>query len=201
MGNENFKLLAALAFGAMGGLLLGNYICGSGQGGSKSLSNHLATLQLILVGFSSFALAAYLNRVIPGDFYDFRIVGGAYILMIILLIIKIFKTKTPLFGNFFARMISTVLDLETEDASNLKGLKHAVELSNQKIDASKIKIKGDLQLLRFTIFEALFKEFIALFKSGKKEKGRTRKAEKEEMTVKTDKTDKTGKTNKTDNTQ
>ncbi len=133
----------------------------------------LATLLLIVVVFSSFALAAYLNKVMPGEFWGFVIVGGVYILTIILLIIKIFRTKTPIFGNFFARMIATVLDLETDDAKNLKGLKHAGELANQKIDANKIKIKGDLQLLRFTIFEAFFKEFIGLFKSRKKEKDMT----------------------------
>lgn len=48
MENENYKLLAALAFGAMGGLLLGNYIWGSGQGKNKSLSNHLATLSRVV---------------------------------------------------------------------------------------------------------------------------------------------------------
>lgn len=154
----------------------------------------LATLLLIVVVFSSFALASYLNKILPGDFWGFWIVGGAYVLLIILLIIRIFKSKTPLFGNFFARMISTVLDLDTEDANNLKGLRHAGELANQKIDANKIKIKGDLQLLRFTIFEALFKEFIGLFKSRKKDKGADGQTEKAKMTKKTSKTDKTDNT-------
>lgn len=150
----------------------------------------LATLLLIVVVFSSFALAAYLNKVIPGEFWGFVIVGGVYVLTIILMIIKIFRTKTPIFGNFFARMIATVLDLETDDAKNLKGLKHAGELANQKIDANKIKIKGDLQLLRFTFFEAFFKEFIGLFKSRKKET---------DMTRKTDETDKNTNPENTDN--
>lgn len=48
MENENYKILAALAFGAMGGLLLGNYIWGSAQGKNKSLSNHLATLSKVV---------------------------------------------------------------------------------------------------------------------------------------------------------
>jgi hypothetical protein len=48
MENENFKVLAALAFGAMGGLLLGNYIWGSAQGKNKSLSNHLAILSRVV---------------------------------------------------------------------------------------------------------------------------------------------------------
>jgi hypothetical protein len=115
-------------------------------------------------------------------------VGGGYILMIILLIIKIFKTKTPLLGNFFARMITTLLDFETDNAKNLKGLKHAVELANQKTDANKIKIKGDLQLLRFTIFEALSKNFISLFKSRKKEKDKTNSTHKIHKTDETDQT-------------
>lgn len=161
----------------------------------------LATLLLIVVIFSSFALAAYLNKILPGDFWGFWIVGGAYVLLIILLLIRIFKSKTPLFGNFFARMISTVMDLDTADANNLKGLRHAGELANQKIDANKLKIKGDLQLLRFTIFEALFKEFFALFKSGKKEKGADRKTEKAKMKEKSNRTDKAGKAGRTKNIQ
>ncbi len=48
MENENYKILAALAFGAMGGLLLGNYIWGSAQGKNRSLSNHLTTLSKVV---------------------------------------------------------------------------------------------------------------------------------------------------------
>ncbi len=49
MDNENYKILAALAFGAMGGILLGNYIWGSSpEGKNRSLSNHLATLSKVV---------------------------------------------------------------------------------------------------------------------------------------------------------
>lgn len=49
MESENYKILVALAFGAMGGLLLGNYIWGSSpQGKNRSLSNHLATLSKVV---------------------------------------------------------------------------------------------------------------------------------------------------------
>lgn len=129
----------------------------------------LATLLLIVVIFSSLALAAYLNKVMPGEYWGYVIVGGVYILTIILLIIKIFRTKTPILGNFFARLIVTVLDIETDEANSLKGLKDAGEKTRQKIDVNQIKIKGNIQLLRYTIFEALFKEFIGLFKPKKKE--------------------------------
>ena len=47
MESDNYKLLAALAFGALGGLMLGNYIWGS-PGKERSLSNHLATLSKVV---------------------------------------------------------------------------------------------------------------------------------------------------------
>lgn len=47
MDSENNKLIAALAFGAMGGLMLGNYIWGS-HGRERTLSNHLATLSKVI---------------------------------------------------------------------------------------------------------------------------------------------------------
>ena len=139
----------------------------------------LATLLLIVVVFSSFAFAGYLNNIMPGEYWGYVIVGGTYILVIILLIVKIFRTKTPLLGNFFARLIVTVLDLETDDARDLQGLKDAGEKTRQKIDVNQIKIKGNIQLLRYTIFEALFKEFIGLFKTRKKEKEKEKNKEKE----------------------
>jgi energy-coupling factor transporter transmembrane protein EcfT len=139
----------------------------------------LATLLLIVVVFASFAFAGYLNKVLAGEYWGYVIVGGAYILTIILLIVKIFRTKTPLLGNFFARLIVTVLDLETDDVKDLQGLKDASELTRQKIDVNQIKIKGNIQLLRYTIFEALFKEFIGLFKTRKKEKDKEKDKKKE----------------------
>ena len=132
----------------------------------------LASLLLILVVFSSFALAAYLNKIVPGEYWGYLIVGSAYFLIIILLIVKIFRTKTPLLGNFFARLIVTLLDLEIDDSKDLQGLKVASEKSRQKIDVNQIKIKGNIQLLRYTIFEAFFKELLALFKPKKKAKVR-----------------------------
>jgi hypothetical protein len=47
MDSDNYKILAALAFGAIGGLMLGNYIWGSG-GRQLSLSKHLATLTQVI---------------------------------------------------------------------------------------------------------------------------------------------------------
>jgi uncharacterized membrane protein YgaE (UPF0421/DUF939 family) len=45
--NESYLILAGVAVGAIGGLLLGNYIWGSKEG-KRSLSKHVATLGNIL---------------------------------------------------------------------------------------------------------------------------------------------------------
>lgn len=44
---ENYRLIAAVAIGAIAGLLLGNYVWGKGDG-DRPLSKHLATLSEIL---------------------------------------------------------------------------------------------------------------------------------------------------------
>lgn len=139
----------------------------------------LATLLLIVVVFSSFAFATYLNEVLQGDFWGFVIVGAAYILAIILMIVKIFRTKTPLMANFFAKLIVTVLDPDSHEATDLKGLKDAGELSRRNIDLNQIKIKGHFQSLRYTLFETIFKEFVALFKTRKRKESGEQAEEKD----------------------
>ena len=47
MESDNYKLIAALAFGAMGGLILGRILWGS-PGREQSLSKHLATLSKVM---------------------------------------------------------------------------------------------------------------------------------------------------------
>jgi uncharacterized protein YoxC len=45
--NENIKLIFAVALGAIGGLILGNYIWGSGKA-DKTMSKHVSTLSQVL---------------------------------------------------------------------------------------------------------------------------------------------------------
>ncbi len=47
MEKENYKLIAALAVGAMGGMVLGHYLWG-GDGKRKALSEHLSTLSKLV---------------------------------------------------------------------------------------------------------------------------------------------------------
>ena len=44
---DNYKIIAAAVTGAIGGLILGNYIWGT-QSSDKTLSKHLATLSKVL---------------------------------------------------------------------------------------------------------------------------------------------------------
>ncbi|NQT77960.1 MAG: hypothetical protein HQ565_09620 [Bacteroidetes bacterium] len=44
---ENYKIIAAVAIGAIGGLLLGKYVWGK-DGSDRPLSKHLATLSKVL---------------------------------------------------------------------------------------------------------------------------------------------------------
>ncbi len=44
---DNYKIIAAVAIGALGGLILGNYIWGTPDN-DKTISKHLATLSKVL---------------------------------------------------------------------------------------------------------------------------------------------------------
>jgi energy-coupling factor transporter transmembrane protein EcfT len=130
----------------------------------------LATLLLILVVFSSFALAGTLNKLLVSDFWGFVIVGGLYLLVIILLIVKIFRTHTPLFANLFVKLIVTVLDIDTDQSKSIKGLKKEGEHIQHKIETDKTKIEADFQLLRYTILDSILKEILGLFTFRKRAK-------------------------------
>ena len=139
----------------------------------------LATILLILVVFCSFALAGSLNKWLNSEFYGFLIVGGFYLLLVVLLIIKIFKTRTPLFANLFVKLIVTVLNIDTEQSRNIKGLKKEGEQIQQKIDAVKTLIEADFQLLRYTIMSSIFKEILGLFTFRKRAREQPEKEEEQ----------------------
>jgi len=140
----------------------------------------LATLLLILVVFSSFALAGTLNKLLDSDFWGFVIVGGLYLLVIILLIVKIFRTHTPLFANLFVKLIAVVLELESDQAKSVKGLKRESEHIREKIETDKTKIEADFQLLRYSILDTIFKEILGLFTFRKKAKKEPEKEPEQE---------------------
>lgn len=130
----------------------------------------IATLILILVIFCSFVMAGTLNKVLPNDFWGYVIVGSLYLLAIILLIVKIFKTETPLFTNLFVRLILLVTEMDVQDAHNIQDLRKEKEHIKQRIETDKTKIEADFQILRYSILGSVFKEVIGIFTSKRKSK-------------------------------
>ncbi|MDX2429558.1 MAG: hypothetical protein QNK35_01410 [Bacteroides sp.] len=144
----------------------------------------IATLVLILVIFSSFVLAGTLNKLLHSEFWGFVIIAFFYLLAIILLIVKIFRTSTPLFTNLFVKLIVLVMDIDSGHANNVKGLKKEQENIKEKIETDKSKIEADFQVLQYSIMGSIFKEILGLFTSKKKAKAtppvKEKKKKKEE---------------------
>jgi len=130
----------------------------------------IATLALILLIFSSFILAGVLNKLLASEFWGFVIIGSLYLLAIIWLIVKIFRTSTPLFTNLFVRLIVLVMDIDTDHANNIKGLKKEQEHIKEKIETDKTKIEADFQILQYNIMGSIFNEILGFFTSKKKAK-------------------------------
>ena len=129
----------------------------------------LTLLILIVLIFCSFTLAEYLNELLATDYWGYWIVTGFFILLITSLIFRIIKTKTPLLSNLFAKIIISVFELDINQAKNIKGLRFEGETAKNKIETDKIKIKANVQMLRYVIMEALFREFFGLFSSKQKD--------------------------------
>ena len=135
----------------------------------------LSLLLLIVILFSSFALAAWLNSILSGAYTGFLIMGGLYVLLTILLLLRIILSKTPFMANFFSRLIAVILGVKHDGTKDLKGLRHSSEMLQQKIDSGQDLIKADLQLLRYSIFENILKEILLWF-SGRKKESKSKEA-------------------------
>lgn len=137
----------------------------------------LATLLLILIVFSSFALAGTLNRLMNSELWGFVIMGGIYILVIVFLIVKIFRTRTPLFANLFVKLIVGVMNIDSDQAKSVKGLKRESEHIKEKIETDKTKIEADFQILKYTIIGSVINEAVGLFTSKSKKRAKQVKEE------------------------
>jgi hypothetical protein len=135
----------------------------------------LSLLLLIVILFSSFALASWLNSILSGAYTGFLIMGGLYVLLTILLLLRIILSKTPFMANFFSRLIAGILGVKHDGTNDLKGLRHSSEMLQQKIDSGQDLIKVDLQLLRYSIFENFLKEILLWF-GGRKQENKSKEA-------------------------
>lgn len=134
----------------------------------------LSVLLLIVILFSSFALAAWLNTILSGAYTGYLLVGGLYVLLTLLLLLRIILSKTPLMANFFSRLVTGILGVKHDGSNDLKGLRHSSDKLKQKIDSGQDLIKVDLQLLRYSIFENFLKEILGWFTGRKKESKSTK---------------------------
>ena len=130
----------------------------------------LATILLVVIVFGSFVLAGALNKLLSSDFWGFMIVGSLYLLWIVFLIVKIFRTNTPLFANLFVKLIISVFNIDSDQSNSINGLKKEGEHIKHKIETDKTRIEADFQILRYTIMGSIFKEILGLFTSKKKVK-------------------------------
>lgn len=163
----------------------------------------LVTLILIVVVIGSVALSGFLNDVLESKAAGYWIVAGVYLLFIGILVIRMFRSKAPLFSNLLVKLIVFVLGADVKHDGSLHGLKQEQENIHEQLDAHKDKIKTDIQLLRYTFLESLLKEFLGMFTTKKKAKaGKTRekttKARKTRKSTKPANAEKTPKAEKTD---
>lgn len=129
----------------------------------------ISIILLIVVIFFSFALAGVLNNLLNTSVWGYLIVSGIYILVILIILMNMRKTKKPLLSNAIAKSLAAVFDIEASRPLDLDGLEIEKELAKEKIDSNKDKIDTSLQLLRYSLMESLFKEFFGLFSSKKRE--------------------------------
>lgn len=148
----------------------------------------LTMLLLVVLVFCSFALASYLNDVLDSRSWGYWIVTALYLILIIWLFYRLFKTGTPLLSNLFAKIIIAAFDLEITNDKTVNGLKAEGDSLNNNIQNDMSKIKTNVEMLRYIFAESLLREFLGLFSFNKKKK--KKKKEKEiELDAEKPKTD------------
>lgn len=123
----------------------------------------ISILLLVVILFCSFAAAVYLNDILAGNYWGFWIVAGFYVLLILFIVVKMVSSKTPLLSNLFMKFIIIILDIDTNHTRDIKGMQLETELIRNKIESDKTHLKTNIQLLRYSFLESIFKEVIGLF--------------------------------------
>ena len=128
----------------------------------------ISIILLIVIIFFSFALAEVFNNLLDTTFVGYLIISGIYILVILIVILTMKKTKKPLLSNAIARSLAAVFDIETTHTKDLDGLGLEKDLVQEKINSNKEKINTSFQLLRYSLMEHFFKELFGLFNKTNK---------------------------------
>ncbi len=92
----------------------------------------ISIILLIVIIFFSFALAGVLNNLLNTSVWGYLIVSGIYILVILIILINMRKTKKPLLSNAIAKSLAVVFDIESGRPLDLDGLEMEKELGKGK---------------------------------------------------------------------
>lgn len=130
----------------------------------------LTILLMVVLVFCSFALATYLNDVLGSINWGYWIVTGLYLILIVFLFNRLFKTGTPLLSNLFAKIIVTAFKLDITNNKTINGLRAEGDSLHSNIKNDMSKIKTNVELLRYVFVESLFREFLGFFSFRKKKK-------------------------------
>lgn len=125
-------------------------------------------LFFIIIIILSFAIVAYLNGVLSSNYLGYIIISGAYLLAVVIIILKIIFTKKPFLTNLFVKFILSIFSISISYSKNFSGVNREIERIENEIDKNKIKIKADAQIIKYLVLESFIKEFFGLFKSKSK---------------------------------
>ena len=134
----------------------------------------ITTLLFILILFCSFVLGDLLNGLFESNYLGYGIIAGIYALIIIILLLRIKKKGTPLFANFYVKLILPLLKIETRQRKNLEGLTIESENVKESIELHKKTFMAHSQLLKYSVMEDLKDQIVDLV-SSKLEKRKDRK--------------------------
>lgn len=129
----------------------------------------ISIILLIVIIFFSFAIAGILNGILSSSFWGYLIISGLYILVILIIILNMRKTKKPLLADAIANSLAAVFEIESKHPKDLDGLALEKELTKEQIASNKENINTRFQLLRYSFLEHLIKELLSLFNSKKKD--------------------------------
>jgi len=137
----------------------------------------ITTLLLIVILFCSFVLGDLLNDLFESNYLGYGILSGIYALIIIILLLRIKKKGTPLFANFYVKLILPLLKIESRQRKDLKGLSIESDYVKENIELHKKTFMAHSQLLKYSLLEDLKNEIVDLV-SSKLEKRKDRKNNK-----------------------
>ena len=70
---------------------------------------------LLILIFATFALAGYLNSLFDNNYLGFLIVSGIYILIIVIMLLWMAKTRAPLFTNLLVRKLVIFFNITSDE--------------------------------------------------------------------------------------